>query len=516
MLSTLHFAKQFFIAPKAVEHSDFSDWKTIPLTNGDTLRTHPMLEFSISQNANTQLVLLDTIIDPERPLDSNQSILDNILLQANTFEDIEQCLYGLGGRWVLIVSQLDGSSRVYHDATGLKSVFYCRVDKSQYIVASQPALIEKLGLTTRNQSLFDRFEKIHPEIHPGHLNYWPLGLIPFDNVQQLLPNHYLQLNGMTCLRYWPNNSIERPTENTDLLADQINQLLRGSLQALMHRKSCTMSLTAGMDTRVLLACSLSYREKINFFTIRGSYVSNYDIRITPKLVAKFGLDHHFIDISDQEADLKTGQHTAEILLNNVSGMLRGGPPFRQLYEIKKLLGQRVHVIGVTEIGRCYYSQGKREDVMRGGLLPGCGPYKDIPEVIDGCNQWLDSVPQDIPYNIRDLVFWEIRSGIGLSVVEVLREALFQRITLTNNRKIMDLFLAAPVGSRLAPHTLIRKIIALNEPKLLKLPFNTGRMSDVFVYYKFPRLYRIKTRLRQRQKRIKNRLRQRLKRVWPFS
>ena len=101
-----------------------------------------------------------------------------------------------------MIATLGVETRIYHDAAGLKPVFYCGTPRDGLSIASQPALLEAIGVSEQDIYVRREYEKYAPRAS------WPVHAIPYRGVRQLLPNHTLDLQTGDAVRYWPQARIE--------------------------------------------------------------------------------------------------------------------------------------------------------------------------------------------------------------------------------------------------------------------------------------------------------------------
>lgn len=475
-LSNLHFSKQFFLTETSPSHSLFEVWPSIALANGLQLHSHPELNVVKVNNLSSELVLLGHIIDPFRPEDSNQCVLNNILSKTHQFSEFEECLLSLGGRWVLLLNTPLGS-RIYHDAAGLKPVFYCYQGSNKFI-ASQPALLEALGVCMFDKNKCDLFDQ------HNNSQSWPINAAPYHDITQLIPNHYLDIETMQSVRYWPLAQLEQ--QNTDDLIEQMNQILKGSLKALVLRGHCSMSLTGGYDSRLLLSSALEYKNQLTFFTVKSDFTPKHDIDIPKQLAEHYQLNHSFVT---KEQNIQKNNQIKSKLSANVGNMYYD----RSMENITAFADasiKQTHLPGsVSEISRCYYYPfGKRYRKMNGKSLARIAGFKANPIAEKAFSAWLKSVPKEMPYYILDLLYWEHRLGTWAACGLTYREGLMEQIPPMNNRLYMSLGMSALEKDRLAPYHLSRKIIELNSPDLLRFDFNDDTNSNFS--YRFPMLRRV--------------------------
>lgn len=475
-LTHLHFAKQFFICDKNASLNAFEAWPNLSLQIGLQLHCHPELNIVKVSLLDAELVLLGHIIDPFNPEDSNQTVLNNLIEKIIDFSMFEEYLNRLGGRWVLICQSSKGS-RIYHDAAGLKPIFYCNKNGHQFI-ASQPALLSALGTCEFDDDKFTQFSQ------HNNSQSWPINSAPYDNVTQLIPNHFLDINKMQSVRFWPNPELEKV--NTDEVSNQMNQILKGSIKALVLRGYCSLSLTGGYDSRLLLSAALEYKDQLTFFTIKSNFTPKFDIEIPQQLAKYFKLNHSFVT---RKANQPVNDKVKSALSNNVGNMYYD----RSMENITAFADASVnttHLPGsVSEIGRCYYYPfGKRHRKMNDKSLARIAGFKANPIAEEAFSNWLKSLPKDISYYVLDLLYWEHRLGTWASCGLTFREGLMEQIPPMNNRLYMSLSLTAAEKDRLPPYNTTQEIIALNNTDLLKFDFNDESNSS-FSYH-FPLFRRV--------------------------
>jgi len=237
-------------------------------------------------------VLIGHVFDLKGTLKTN--VVTMVSGTADCEAHIHEFVRSLTGRFVLAVMNRS-FSRVYPDAAAnLATVFSPKTAQ----VASTPSLL-----------LFDEptnpiFRKTPDEFPCGGPEYfYPAGLTPDTEVIRVLPNHFLDLNFLTLKRFAYGNNIRQVNEDEAAISvGEITNLVRNNIKGIVEKFHPTyMSLTAGSDTRMLLACARQYIESIEFVTF--DYTSwhhhrNHTIDTnTATLIAnKFKLRHKIIPI----------------------------------------------------------------------------------------------------------------------------------------------------------------------------------------------------------------------------
>jgi hypothetical protein len=194
--------------------------------------------------------------------------------------DVESFIYAHGGRFLVILPVL---GRVYLDPFGLLSAVYCA---HQGIVAATPGLIPYDGRSP------DRAELIRQMGLPEARNRFGLGMTSRENVERILPNHYLDLGTWRTVRHWPDRERLPPVAAADAVAE-ICEITRNQLRAVHAHGPTTLQITAGRDSRSLLACSRAIADEIDCLTIDlNDDTSKPDVKVGPEVARLAGVRHH--------------------------------------------------------------------------------------------------------------------------------------------------------------------------------------------------------------------------------
>ncbi|TMP45697.1 hypothetical protein CWB96_10965 [Pseudoalteromonas citrea] len=484
-LSDYKFAKQFFILERITAPASFSDWLVHDLGDGRVLHTHPRLEVTKEKHGKSTILCLGHIVDPYYPERSNKDVLANLLAETAKkscfFTELETQMYSLGGRWLMLAVH-DSGLRIYPDAAGLKPAFYLDDAKKGLIAASQPALLEALGLGKQNKNALDEFKKCN------HARSWPIGVIPYNSeIKQLTPNHYFDAKKSKSIRFW--HGKETVHDNIDEVAKRLTIILKGTVKALTLRRPCTLSLSGGYDSRMLFSCALEHLEQLNFFTTVSDYSPECDIVIPEKLAAQYDLRHRFT-----KKDLSQEQKQALVVLAENVGNMYYDRSIENIFAFHDAVGEGFHLPGsVSEISRCYYSPyGKRVLPLTPKRVARYAGFKNNPYAEEGFAQWLAALPDNLVHDKMDMLYWEHRLGIWSSCGLTYREGVIEQIPPMNNREYMTLALSADMKDRLPPHNLIREVIKNNAPELLQYAFNDEKERPLL--NQFPKIKYVKERL----------------------
>src|SRR3990167_3761438 len=188
MFEKLLYRNQFVLGPFFIE--ELASWKRIKINSSLHLTVHPDLNTYQAIYENKSITLLGFILDPDNPQAGDSDIINDLVQKLSRCDKFIEHTYKFGGRWILIVN--DGKeTRLFHDATGLRQVFYTDTSYIKDLwCASQPGLIAEILNLQMDKDAVD-FIKSY-ELRDKEY-WWPGESSPYKEVKHLLPNHYLNL-----------------------------------------------------------------------------------------------------------------------------------------------------------------------------------------------------------------------------------------------------------------------------------------------------------------------------------
>ena len=363
----------------------------------------------------------------------------------------------LSGRFIAI-SLIQGTPSVFLDALGSMGAVFAPEEEC---VASTQSLIPVSARTP-----FDIDRILWTDIPYGEGMY-PVGLTPRHGVERLLPNHALHTCGWTQVRYWPTGEMARDADPAEL-AERTGRNMRRALNATARVMPLDFALTAGWDTRLILSCAGDVLDGATFFTADLDDLIGWRDVVGSRLIARrFGLRHRVVPkrragAADRLAwAVRTGGEVGEP---------RGWRGCRALAE--QLPGSA----SITGTGGNQLNHGnQRRSWFAEGVSPEAAlrrsKVRPRPDFLARAERWLAGIPSTDRSLISDLLFLEQREGCWGGIIEYgelgRTHARFCPIgTIETTRDLLRL----PVESR-GGHLFHRRIIELNWPELLEIPFN---------------------------------------------
>ncbi len=434
-----------------VRRSDLPDWTEREYA-GWVLQTHPTLPVSevVTSTGAFGGWLLGFPLTAERLLARGSTLPcparadDPFLRYQEVFED-------LAGRWLAIVFA-SGTARVYPDANATLSALY---SLEEPLVCSTPSVIGKgPGAEDWDDDLARRIPR----------GWYPYGLTPHKSLRRLLPNHYLDLEQGQIRRYWPRAEDMLPVEDTGVVLERVVQIL-SRIVATAVRAGAYMTLTAGHDTRMLLACSRPVAQEAIYFT---STAQRLDVQTASELARRLHLQHIVVE----ERRTTASERRQRSYLSGYAG-----DPLTQ-----HLIGNHRSQLQAS----CLQVTGNgghiTRDAAKGDDLPELTPealvkYVNMPPllaILAGAASWLDSLPVCENHQIRDLSWLEqpLAAGAGPD------QYAFDYLTLSTvdgyaHRVSNGLILRLPLAYRVSGD-FFRDICRRTWPQTLDVPINQPR------------------------------------------
>jgi len=383
---------------------------------------------------------------------------------------LEQFIYGFGGRF-LVALVSTRQPRIYLDPCGSLSAIYCIHQK---IVASTTNLIPY------DERTRDRMDLMRDMGIPDNNAEYPLELTPRHNVQRLLPNHFLDLSNWQSLRHWPKHPLHSEG-SVDEAVSEIAAITKKNIAAIVSRGPTYLRLTAGSDSRMLLACARSVADRLELFTVPIPGDDAFiDVGIARKIARRFRL-RHFVPRFQEPKQEDLDEYMFRIGFG--TGEVRGWMAATMFKQANPAYAQLDGGICGLERGKYYdISDTESTKVTPERLLKCCNaPSSEL--TLSPLKRWLDTVPSTDPFHILDLFCLEQRIGgwQGMLPYAEARDPGFQLLPVCH-REIITRMLTLPTEYRrlgfltcrvahVGPAPLMKEIIEREWPELLEWPFN---------------------------------------------
>jgi hypothetical protein len=465
---------QFVLGPKHLE--SFAGNRAV-VAGSLRLAVDSSLALTRVAEAGRELVLIGHILDPLKPAATNEDILHGLLGSFTDRDGLFESTNGYGGRWVMIAS--DGKDRfLFNDALGLRQVFYTEPNECGTVWAmSQPGVVARALNLPLDPEAAAFMESKAFQSHPEYR--WPGAASPFRAIKHLLPNHWLNLNTGASRRYWPARPLPRVAPD-DAVA-RLAVLLPGMVQAVAQRFDLALSLTAGLDSRLVMAAARPIIDRVAFVTVHQNNMSHDhpDLTIPDRILSRLGLAHEAIRAEPAMTPEFRRRYDAAVYLAHE----HYGPDAEVL--ARRFLRRTAALTGSgAEVGRCSF----RKDLPFSGYrtikprhLARLQRMERETFALRHFAAWLtDATPR---HNVKllDLFEWEQGHGNWLAMTQLEFDIAWREIiTPYNCRAVFTTLLGVDERYRRAPdYRLFRRLIGQLWPELLQEPINPKRRRTPF-------------------------------------
>ncbi len=472
-MSRLLYRRQFLFSnrrPEILEgwHSDTlkhkeQDWYLV---------VHPDLPVFRGKNKDVEIVLMGYMLDPVHPSLSDRQIFDK-LLKSKNFEELIEQLDPINGRFVLAYSDSE-DFRVLTDFSGFREVFYC-ITGDRIMWGSTPSILSWHGnLPVNNDPDIINLHESDAYVNADYT--WVGEETLVKGIRKLLPNHYLDVIHQNPVRYWPVEPIK--SIDIDQCAEECARILKGTIDSAVRRYPLHMGLTSGWDSRLLLASTRDWTDKIFYYINRPSsfFPDHKDLRIAQKIAESLGFELNIVDIPDEvDKDFQ-----AIFRENNVMARDILMPVF---FEVFRRKWEETYTISGTlgnGLARVYMRLPEGIDVT-GVNVARLLKYHHYPYAVRSLESWVNEagpVCRESGINIMDMFQLEQENahwaGLASSEQDIARE----EIRPFSNRRLIRLLWGLEDKDRYQYHAKIYlRIMEILWKEVLAFPFNPSRRSN---------------------------------------
>ncbi|MDA0660706.1 MAG: asparagine synthase-related protein [Planctomycetota bacterium] len=392
---------------------------------------------------------------------------ERITVPATVLTDeamFERWVYQHGGRFVAIFAA-GSTPRVYLDPIGSLSVVYC---PSLEMAASTVTVVPREGDT-------DDQTELAQVVGIPRSSMYPLQYTPRKNVWRLIPNHVLYLTQWDSRRHWPKAPIPQVDDMTEA-ADELISRVRLHIKALMTKYPVLLRLTAGLDSRMLLACARPYLDQIKTFTVEHESNDEHswlDCSTAKILAQQVGLrDHVCLKHQHPRQDdldewlMRTGWNCGEE---------RGWRAATTYKQLPPSCADLIALVGEVARGVFWRPDDNEKTVIGIDRLAARFRAGQTPEGRGAIGTWLEQLPFHDPFITLDLFFMEQRLGswAGIYPYAYGDRGRFQIFPMLH-RRVIETMLALPPRKIRGTELLPRRIMEQEWPELLAHPFNKAQ------------------------------------------
>ena len=314
-------------------------------------------------------------------------------------------------------------------------------------------------------------------------SWLPGTLTVHEGVSRLLPNHYLDLETWEAVRFWPRPREIARRMSVEAAARSVAAGLQAFMAAAAQEFRLGIALTAGLDSRLLLAATRAVADRVEFFTITPER-PGLDQILAARMAADLGLRYRSVpQIAATAAEMAGWDRMVGHAVREAAN--------RSIYPTLRQLGYDVILtgaFGATGKGSYYAADRATIDdrpLTAASLLARMACPQD-PELLAELDRWLEGLEGMLASAILDLAYLELRS-VGWGMAQHTAQCALQlEMNPIAQRGIFGAFLAVPPGQK-AEGALLLTAVTQMWPELMEYPINRfgnyrdplGRMMKVF-------------------------------------
>lgn len=473
-IEILMFRRQYLISPQVII-CPFVHSKHL-INKNYILYTHIDLSKCHISKYGIEVILLGDIFSYEDKNKGHKEILQDVL--DKDYSVFIKNTYKYTGRFVLIY--INGEEiNILHDLSASRKVYYNFSDNKYWLSSNPKLLAEVLGFQiTQDKSKLDFY---HSDIHIL-LNNANIGNTTcYDEIFQLMPNKYLSIDRRSIIRYWPDEEIK--VRSVDDAAKSGAMMIKGYIESIASRyKSVMMPITAGNDSRTLLAASKDCSENITYYTnVEKRMQTNFhDITIPKKLLKDLRLDYMLVNIPDdidqdfKKVYYKMNDFPSEFYLPHI-------------YNYYKKYSDKVNLPGGFVGTGVYLTFNLINKHLTPKLLTKFVGVTEYPYACDYYSKWLDEcLPLADIYNINlgTLFYLEERVANWGTQLQTFKDIAQEEVMPFNSREFLMRFFEVEEKFNAMPDFLLsQKIIQLLWPETLSEPINPSIKNKILALLK---------------------------------
>jgi hypothetical protein len=459
--------KQFVLGPEPVRVRP--DWISFQLADRVVLSCCPKLRATRLRSLDgKEYFLLGVAVLADVPATIPE------LFQTKSSSEIEDWTAFWAGKWALI-----SAASCLQDVSGCLGIYY-REHQGTVWLSSSPALLSD------HLPGAAPLPRIPWKItHETGIDWIPVPLTTREHVYKLLPGRKIApgTGAITPTRFAAASGVTDIDDRA--LASTLKMIVAN--WARMEFRERFVTLTAGVDTRTILAAVKASNLDIETCTTKHPHTPHKDVALPPRLAASVGLRHTFLGFPKLDAGEIAARQAA--IAEHLDGATFH-PVTRSFAEgsddVWHDSGRTIAAGHVFGVAKCYFwetfakaglgATPPSTDQLLRAFFP--QPPEPLPFWREAMESWLESLSDPVPLQVdwRDRFYLDQRLGGWNSEVQRLMDLLDCEFFYPGNCLwVFHLLFRDPPEKRQEAQSQKRAIKIL-EPRLMKFPINPPRLS----------------------------------------
>lgn len=386
------------------------------------------------------------------------NLAEEIVETCNNIQDVVEYEKHLGGKYILLF-KIDGKYYMQGDATCSIPIFYNTDD--EFLCSSNFRYIAQMkGYCADSE--YDVIRK------SGDISQaMPYDITVYREIKQLIPNHYLNINKQTAVRF-VNSTKEQKAVSVEEATRTVAPMIDNLLALYLSKYKIYCPITAGRDSRVVLSFLMKSKADFSCYTIKHieHNENTQDITVPIELCKSVNIEHRMIEDVTVSDELK---NEMDNLLGEDGYSLR---TLRIAKTINDYFGDGAIINGdiIGQVGKC----SLHRDIPSCFATPRyfrCKLHNYSKEAKEQLCLWLDEIKESgEKVNTFDLFSIENRMGRWAGQENLIYNSFGQvYLNIFNSRSIIYVWTAA--SRKLRKKSLIHKsLIEETASVLLDVPF----------------------------------------------
>ena len=423
--------KAYMLCPKECPNDGFE--RKYNLTSRYELRCGKDTEISSLIKGECAVYVIGTFVHCQNAQITDSQILTELIKRVESLQEVVKYTSLLAGHFLVIV--VDGERiYVFPDACTTYCVAYMQQDGDVY-AASNPKIIADL----LSVPLSKRSQLMKENTNVGEA--LPNDKTLYDGILSMLPNHYLNFNAGQAVRVYPCICLEK--KNLEEIIEDSAQILQTILQGLLNKKTLSLPLTSGVDSRTILAAlGKENAKQVTYYTYRHAHddVNIADIQIPQMITRDYGLDYQVIDLlSASKEELTYYQNEIEPNPEFFT------PSLCYTYQKSSNAGRCFLSGGIAPIAKSVYGNRLPECLCLPSYLLTKAHNSSICAYLE-IRKWMQSIKPYCKRNhisLYDMFYWEYRCGKWDQRTHLYVDATIDMISPYNCAYLLQMWLTVP-------------------------------------------------------------------------
>jgi hypothetical protein len=475
--------KQFLFTKQPVKFD--SDAGVIPFGSYNFFY-NKKITISNIESPKIQIVVIGNLFDYKNPLWSNNQIIESWVKKYELFNDILNSTFKYSGEYLVFYRHKQtGENMVFTDTAAQYELYFSWSPKGDLVAASNHQLIEKI-VPLKKDTALEAVKFYSSKAYQNRLSFVGEDT-QYLNLKRLKPNHYLNLNTGKTIRYFPSRPITKTFLTEASL--KVSKMLKGYIASAANRYKLLIPVTAGWDSRLLLAASKDFTKKSVYYVVYDKNRHHKFDRDVPEKIFKL-LKIPFVVI--EKAYINNNDHKGyQKIHKNIDN--QGTANYKTLNDFYKEYKNHLNINGnVSEIARLEFDEVYFLSPKKISFIE---KYPNLDYALKRYTEWFEKnkiLFKKNGYRTLDMLYWE--ENCANWVVNLKRKQRlngYEIFSPFNSREMLLTLYGLPKKYRRKQNTVVYKeIIKYLWPELINVPINPGLKSKLMQVTQYVGIFQI--------------------------